>query len=115
MKVVGIAIILLFTNVFSCDNPKSQSECSIGATVQDFSGLGGCGLMFVLDDGTRLNPERRVYFTAPRPEDDPLYYFTLSAGQRVNIAYQELEGITACMSGKSVFITCITLNRYYTN
>jgi hypothetical protein len=64
--------------------------------------------MIVLEDGTRLNPEKRVYVQAPKREDDPLYYFTLIAGEKVKISYKETNGMDACMAGKSVFITCIT-------
>ena len=82
--------------------------CSVNASEEDFTGLDGCGLMLVLDDNTRLNPVRRVYIQAPKPEEDPLYYFELKAGQKVKIAYKESSGGDVCMAGKLVFITCIT-------
>lgn len=114
MKTIGIAIALLMTGLFKCGGQEKTGEyvpvgCNVNATVVDFTGLDGCGLMLVLEDGTRLNPEKRQYFVAPKREDDPLYYFTLTAGDKLKIAYNETEGMgDICMAGKTVFITCIT-------
>jgi len=108
MKTVLIAGILM-TGLFKCGSAGMVATgCEKLATVTDLTGLDGCGLMFVLEDGTRLNPERRQYFVAPKKEDDPLYYFELLAGQKVKIAYNETNAPNACMAGKTVFITCIT-------
>lgn len=113
MKTIVIAAVLL-TGLFKCGGSEEKVGdyipvgCSVTATVTDFTGLDGCGLMLVLEDGTRLNPEKRVYVTAPKQEDDPLYYFTLTAGDKVKIAYKDVDGMDACMAGKPVFITCIT-------
>jgi len=114
MKAIAIAVVLL-TSLFNCNGGKVgdvdkdiHSGCTERATITDFTGLDGCGLMLVLDDGTRLNPERRVYIQAPKREDDPLYYFEMKAGEKVKISYKETGGADACMAGKRVFITCIT-------
>lgn len=75
----------------------------------DMTGLDGCGLMFELADGTRLEPEMRTYVQAPTKEEDPLYHFELKAGQTVKIDWQESTGLASiCMAGPIVFITCIT-------
>jgi len=113
MKTIVLAVVVLLTSLFKCNRSEKTAEyvpvgCSEMASVVDFTGLDGCGLMLVLDDGTRLNPEKRVYIQAPKREDDPLYYFTLVAGEKVKIAYKETSGMDACMAGKIVFITCIT-------
>jgi hypothetical protein len=112
MKALVIAMVLL-TSLFKCGSSEKIGGyvpvgCNKIATVTDFSGLDGCGLMLVLEDGTRLIPERRQYFVAPKQEDDPLYYFTLRAGQKVKIAYNETNIPNVCMAGQTVFITCIT-------
>lgn len=96
------------TGLFKCGSAVVPAGCGQVATVTDFTGLDGCGLMLVLDDGTRLIPEKRTYIQAPKQEDDPLYYFTLTAGQKVKIAYNETNLPNVCMAGKTVFITCIT-------
>ncbi|HEX8059910.1 MAG TPA: hypothetical protein VF473_03195 [Cyclobacteriaceae bacterium] len=114
MKAIIISVAILLTSLFKCGGPdKSTGEyvpagCSENASVVDFTGLDGCGLMLVLDNGTRLNPEKRVYVQAPKIEDDPLYYFKLTVGDKVKIAYKEVEGADVCMAGKRVFITCIS-------
>jgi hypothetical protein len=112
MKTFVIAAVLL-TSLFKCGGSEKVGDyvpvgCNEIATVTDFTGLDGCGMMLVLEDGTRLNPERRQYFQVPKREDDPLYYFTLTAGDKVKIAYNEVNGADICMAGKPVFITCIT-------
>lgn len=111
MKSIIVAMVLL-AGLFKCGGSEEccvvPSACTEVATVTDFTGLDGCGLMLVLEDGTRLNPERRQYVQAPKQEDDPLYYFTLKAGDRLKIAYRDGDGADACMAGKRVFITCIT-------
>ena len=104
---------MLLASLFKCDKTEKTADyvpvgCSEKASVVDFTGLDGCGLMLVLEDGTRLNPEKRVYIQAPKREEDPLYYFTLVAGEKVKIAYKETDNMDACMAGKTVFITCIT-------
>jgi len=112
MKIL-VAVGVLLVSLFKCQGSEKTGEympvgCSEIASVVDFTGLDGCGLMLVLEDGTRLNPEKRVYVQAPKREDDPLYYFTLLAGEKVKISYKETDGMDACMAGKRVFITCIS-------
>ncbi|HCM77367.1 MAG TPA: hypothetical protein DIS90_13360 [Cytophagales bacterium] len=72
------------------------------------TGLDGCGLMFELEDGTRLDPIRREYIQAPSIEEDPLYHFELKAGQHVKISWVESLGMNICMAGPLVYITCIS-------
>jgi hypothetical protein len=82
-------------------------QCGIPATVINLEGQDACGLVFQLSDGTYLIPEKRTYITAPSPEEDPLYYFDLEAGQKVELGFKKSAVLTSCMSGKVVFITCI--------
>lgn len=113
MKTIVVAVVLL-TGLFKCGGSEEKVGdyvpvgCNETATVTDFTGLDGCGVMLVLEDGARLNPERRQYFAPPKRQDDPLYYFTLTPGDKVKIAYNETNGADICMAGKTVFITCIT-------
>jgi hypothetical protein len=112
MKSIVIAGVLL-AGLFKCGGQEKVAEyvpvgCNTTVSVVDFTGLDGCGLMLVLEDGSRLIPERRVYIQAPKIEDDPIYYHELVAGQKLRIAYKETDMTTVCMAGKSVFVTCIT-------
>lgn len=99
----------LFLTLWQCDTPVSHSAeaCHVRATVKDLTGLDGCRLVFELEDGTLLEPEMRVYVQPPLPEEDPLYYFELKAGQQVLIGYRASDAASVCMAGQMVFITCI--------
>jgi hypothetical protein len=110
MKVIGFG--LLLASLLRCDGETEvircfALECSQVATVRDLTGLDGCGWALELPDGTRLLPEQRVYVQPPTQDEDPLYYFELRAGDKVQISYEESKVFTTCMGGTSVFITCI--------
>jgi PKD repeat protein len=73
-----------------------QLPCSLTGTVKDYTGLDGCGLMIVLDDGEVLEPAEVI------PN------FVLKEGQRVRLSYTELTDMAGtCMKGKMVKINCI--------
>mgnify|MGYP001203940621 CR=1 FL=1 len=111
MRLFSLTFILLA--LWQCDTEKVitcfPQECTTKATVKDLTGLDGCGLVFELEDGTILEPERRVYVQPPNPEEDPLYYFELKANQRVIIGYESSNAASICMAGELVFIPCIKL------
>ncbi|MFZ6014181.1 MAG: hypothetical protein ACOYXT_27815 [Bacteroidota bacterium] len=112
--IVVIFIVSLFTQ---CDNdapsPQNQVQCETPATVKDLSGLDGCGFVFELSDGTRLEP-LRIFFcgTPPQPAevtDDPLYNFEFADGKKVLINFEYTdEYASICMAGRTVKITCLT-------
>lgn len=110
----GLVFSILLASLFQCGQDSDlvscdKSNCGTSATVVDLTGLDGCGLMFELADGTRLEPEMRTYIQAPTVEEDPLYHFELKAGQSVKIDWVESTGMASiCMAGPIVFITCIT-------
>lgn len=102
---------VLAVGLLTCSEERQYysppAECPHEATVVDYSNLDGCGLMLELKDGTRLIPLRLVYIQAPTPEQDPIYHFNLVAGEKVHFGYREAEGVTTCMAGEVVFVTCI--------
>ncbi|MEQ8425245.1 MAG: hypothetical protein RIA63_11085 [Cyclobacteriaceae bacterium] len=109
----GIAICFLLVSLLKCGGESETiicktTGCDTKATVVDLSGLDGCGLVFQLEDGTRLDPIHRVYVQAPTEDEDPLYHFDLKAGQQVRISWQEALALNSCMAGPLVYITCIT-------
>lgn len=110
----GFVVLLLLVSLFQCGKESNgidceNTSCATEAIVVDMTGLDGCGLMFELADGTRLEPERRTYVKAPTLEEDPLYHFDLKAGQIVKINWEESTDLASiCMAGPIVFITCIT-------
>ncbi|HEY0742826.1 MAG TPA: hypothetical protein VGD40_15255 [Chryseosolibacter sp.] len=112
-KTFGL-LLLLTAALVSCDeNEEAVSpDCDVVATVVDLRGLDGCGFVFELEDGTRLEPVRVFYCgTEPMPEipADPLHTFDFAAGKKVKISYdisQEIGSI--CMAGTPAKITCLT-------
>jgi hypothetical protein len=113
-----LTIILAFFSAiifWSCEEDKiSTISCDNGvlATVRDLTGLDGCGFVFELTDGTRLEPMRLMYCgTPPLPKEvteDPLYDFQFVDGKQVRLGYEEIQGaVSICMVGKIVRITCI--------
>lgn len=102
-KIIVFAMLLA---IAGCAKNNVQPECKSRATVKDLSGLDGCGFVFELEDGTRLEPIIRVYVTAPT--NDPLYGFEFVDGKKVTIDYEISSGASACMAGPIVNITCLT-------
>lgn len=110
----GLFIILAFAQ-FTCEErdcgcvpPPACSTCGgTQVTVKDLSNLDGCSIGLQLGNGDILLPEIRVYVQAPKPEEDPAYFFEFTPGDKLCIGYNEVELMTACMAGKTVFLTCI--------
>lgn len=93
-----LILILLFltTTLFSCtkDNPCANS---VPASLQNLTGLDGCGWVLVLEDGSKLEPTNLDEFP-----------INLSQGKKVNVAYHTLEMASICMVGKIVEIDCLS-------
>ena len=102
--------ILLSVSFFSslilltaCKTSKSSgdySKCTTNGTVQDFSGLDGCSLLIVLENGDKYLPTN--------PEVDGK---VLKAGQNIQFGYKEGEDmVSICMSeSKIVELTCLNI------
>lgn len=107
---LAIFVILLLT-LNSCTQAEEApaANCGTLATVKDLTGLDGCGFVFELDNGTRLEP----YIPAPNNttgEKSPLQNFTLIDGQRVSIAYTPRNDISSvCMARTIVEVTCLNI------
>ena len=109
-------LILAFGSSCGPEAVNPSQFCNETATVEDFTGLDGCGFLFKLDNGDYLQP---VYEnigwcgTPPLPEsyyENPLSNFELKSGQRVRLGYEELADFgSICMNGRSARITCLEL------
>jgi hypothetical protein len=112
MKAALFLLALAIASV-SCkkDDSVTKSNCTTYATVRDLTGLDGCGFVFELADGTRLEPLRIGYCgTPPLPKEvpnDPLYSFEFIAEKKVKIGYEKVESVSICMVGPVVKITCL--------
>ena len=85
-----LLIFLLF--LISC----SKSNISwTSATIQDLTGLDGCGLTIQLEDQSYLEPINLSDFSSTA---------TISDNQKVQVKYQEINGASSCMVGKIIEI-----------
>lgn len=111
MKKVGVFILIAIG--FGGCNDSATNVCSTPAIVRDLTGLDGCGWVFELQDGTRLEP--LMIFRCGTPPlakeitEDPLYNFEFVDGKPVLIDYELVEnGVSICMVGPVVRITCLS-------
>lgn len=106
-------ILILSTTIIACaESNLKLTNCSTPATVRDLTGLDGCGWVFELSDGSRIEPQRLMFCgTPPLPTEvteDPLYDFEWVDGKTVYISYEETDMVSICMVGSIVRITCIS-------
>ena len=108
-------VLLVSSSIISCKNDEDDDftvPCGVPATVKNLSGLDGCGFVFELEDGTRLEPVRIGYcYTPPFPKEqiqDPLIGFEFVDGKKVFIDYSVIQGNSVCMAGPMARINCIS-------
>jgi hypothetical protein len=108
---IGLILVLA-----GCTNegyfPSVPCTQGVEATVRNLTGLDGCGFVFELEDGTKLEPQRLFFCgTPPLPKEameDPLYQFEFVDGKKVVIGYETLSDMGSyCMVGPVVKITCL--------
>ncbi len=114
MKSYVYAIVLFVSILLPGCEDESHVGCdrAVFATVKDLTGLDGCGYVFELSDGTRLEPQMLAYCgNPPLPSEiteNPLYNFQFVDGKTVRINYEVVpDAMSICMAGKIVKITCI--------
>ena len=106
---IGLALLACNEEKFDSSVPCIEG---VEATVRDLSGLDGCGFVFELVDGTRLEPLRLFHCgTPPLPKEvteDPLYQFEFVDGRKVIIGYETQNDMGSyCMVGPVVKIICL--------
>lgn len=106
-----ILIFSLLSLMSACTVCVDETTCGSSlATVRDYTGLDGCGLVLVKDNGEVLEPYKQeiVCVTTPCEPIDDLAAYNLQEGQRVRIGYEELKNAASiCMTGKIVKIKCL--------
>lgn len=110
--ILGLVVCLSILACEDTDLVKETCDNPVPATVRDLSGLDGCGFVFELTDGTKLQPYLLGYCgTPPLPKEvteNPLYQFEWVDGKQVMIAFEEVPDVSGiCMVGKFVKITCL--------
>lgn len=95
-----LVISLSACNVNKNTTNDSEDECTTLGTVKDFTGLDGCGMMILLENGDKLLPAKINNEK-----------FTLQDGQRIKFNYKVIEdAMSICMAEKaSIEVTCIEL------
>ena len=90
-KIILLAFVVL--SLFACKKTTATVE-SYGV-VRDFTGLDGCGLLIVLDDGHKLEIK-----SLPSG-------ITLTNNKRVAVIYKPASGFSICMAGEIVDVTSL--------
>ncbi len=85
-------VLLIFS---ACE--RTSCENAQAATIEDYTGLDGCGLVIKLQNGEVLEPTNLNDFNIS-PTD----------GMKVWVKYHEVSGGSICMVGPIVEIDCIT-------
>jgi hypothetical protein len=93
MKKRLIYLLIALLPVFS--SCKKSSTGWIKATIQDLTGLDGCGMVIQLEDQSYLEP-----INLPDFNDDA----TIEDNQKVWVKYQEISGGSICMVGEIIEI-----------
>ncbi len=88
--------IILFTAlsflIFSC---SKSHEGMTKATIKDYTGLDGCGMLIVLENGDEIEPSNLNSFSSS---------VSISDGQKIWVKYHEIGGGSICMVGPTVEI-----------
>ena len=110
-------VALVLVGLWGCESEAIETDksCAYNATVEDLSGLDGCGYLFKLENGDYLEPVWRWGFcgTPPLPEgatEDPLWDFQFEDGKKVRLGFEQTNDYaSSCMKGKMVIITCLEI------
>jgi hypothetical protein len=93
MKTLVIVISTSFL-IFSCN--RTSCENAQAATIVDYTGLDGCGLVIKLQNGEVLEPINLHDFN-----------ITPTDGMKVWVKYHEVGLASICMVGPTVEIDCL--------
>ena len=93
MKIIVFLVAL--TVLFSFEKDRSFPD-SVDVKLRNLTGLDGCGWVFELNDGAKLEPVNLSDFQ-----------LDLVEGKCFSIAYEDAEAFSICMVGKTVSITCV--------
>lgn len=99
-RIINLLLIFCIFCLAACNSARSSNgpdNCNTRGEVQDFTGLDGCRLLIVTEDGKKLLPGRIL--------DNE---FQLEAGQQLNFDYRPIDMMSVCMAEDLIVeITCI--------
>ena len=94
MKTIFLSFLLV--TIFSACN-RTACDNAQAATIEDYTGLDGCGLVIKLQNGAVLEPTNLNDFN-----------ITPTDGMKVWVKYHEVSGMASiCMVGPIVEIDCL--------
>lgn len=104
LQILLVLFIASISLAATCDSSKemsANSTCNTEAIIKDFTGLDGCSLLIVLNNGDKLLPADIT------DESFDMDHFV--DGQKIRFAYTTVEGgMSVCMAEKAIInITCI--------
>ncbi len=101
-RIIKLLFVFCLAGLISCHSGKEKStagECKTQGTVQDFTGMDGCRLLIVTEDGKKLLPGSIL-------DSD----FQLEAGQKISFDYRPVDMMSVCMTEDQIVeITCIKI------
>jgi hypothetical protein len=89
--------VLLTISLFFVSCNRTSCENARAATIQDYTGLDGCGLVIKLQSGEVLEPINLNDFN-----------ITPTDGMKVWVKYHEVGMMSICMVGPTVEIDCLS-------
>ena len=98
-KMLAFVLILAFVGCDATKKTSAAGDCKTVGTVKGFTGLDGCKILILLDDGTKLLPSKIIDAN-----------FRLKDGQRIAFDYREDKdfNMTICMAEDMIIeITCL--------
>ena len=78
--------------IFAC---TKSHEGMTKATIRDYTGFDGCGILIVLENGDEIEPSNLNNFSST---------VSISDGQKVWVKYHETGAMSICMVGPTVEI-----------
>jgi hypothetical protein len=97
---LNFLVVLTLFGLGACHTSKSSDTgtCKTQGEVQDFTGLDGCGLLIVTEDGKKLLPGKMSGDVQ------------LSAGQKIRFDYRPIDMMSVCMTEDEIVeITCVVM------
>ncbi len=91
-------LIFFFASVLMFMGCTKSHKGMLEGTIQDYTGLDGCGLVIELENGTVLEPQNWNTF-----ENE----VQLQDNQKVWVKYHSTEGASICMVGEIVLLDAL--------
>jgi hypothetical protein len=96
-QVMKSLFVFLTISLFFVSCERTSCENAQAATIEDYTGLDGCGLVIKLQNGEVLEPVNLNDFN-----------ITPTDGMKVWVKYHEVAMMSICMVGPTVEIDCLS-------